>query len=409
MTSKTDAPASLDAPPLTSENVSDEESDNNAEASPSAVVGQPQQPLSKNAQKRLAKEARRAEQKLVWRAREKEKRKQKKAEKRKLQAEASAAGEDADDGQPPAKRARVEHPKRIPFNARVVIDLAFDDKMTVKEVNSLCSQLNHTHSANKKTARPIADLLMTGLSGRTKERLDGMNDKAYLRWKGVDWWEEGYERLWEGVPRNDAGEPGGANGSAAGDTDQDVKEQVAPAGPSEPPEKGRQPKEHTAAKESVIYLTADSEYEVSELKEGETYIIGGIVDRNRYKNLCQTKAAAQGVRTGRLPIGTYLANMPTRKVLTVNQVFEILVKWTEERDWEKALTHVMPKRKFKDPNANNTQGKKIEDELDNDDEGDNDEDGEGELEEEESDLQRADGAVTPQDTQVFEDEVPKRE
>lgn len=132
MTSKTDAPASLDAPPLTSENLSDEESDNNAEASPSAVVGQPQQPLSKNAQKRLAKEARRAEQKLVWRAREKEKRKQKKAEKRKLQAEASAAGEDADDGQPPAKRARVEHPKRIPFNARVVIDLAFDDKMTVK-------------------------------------------------------------------------------------------------------------------------------------------------------------------------------------------------------------------------------------------------------------------------------------
>lgn len=26
-----------------------------------------------------------------------------------------------------------------------------------------------------------------------------------------------------------------------------------------------------------------------------------------------------------------------------------------------------------------------------------------------SDLQRADGAVTPQETQVFEDEVPKRE
>jgi tRNA (guanine9-N1)-methyltransferase len=38
--------------------------------------------------------------------------------------------------------------------------------------------------------------------------------------------------------------------------------------------------------------------------------------------------------------------MPTRKVLTVNQVFEIMIKWVETRDWEKALYDVMPKRKF---------------------------------------------------------------
>ena len=30
----------------------------------------------------------------------------------------------------------------------------------------------------------------------------------------------------------------------------------------------------------------------------------------------------------------------------MNQVFEILVKWVETRDWEEALYSVMPKRKL---------------------------------------------------------------
>ena len=38
--------------------------------------------------------------------------------------------------------------------------------------------------------------------------------------------------------------------------------------------------------------------------------------------------------------------MTSRKVLTVNQVFEILVQWVEKRDWSDALYAVMPKRKF---------------------------------------------------------------
>lgn len=152
-----------------------------------------------------------------------------------------------------------------------------------KEVNSMCSQLNHTHSANKKTTRPIAHLLVTGLNGRTKERLDSMNDKAYLRWKGVDWWEEGYERLWEGIPRGDASESVDSSIPAPGDTAQTAGDHEFSTGSLKLPEKGSESKEHTAAKDSVIYLTADSENEIAELREGETYIIGGIVDRNRYK------------------------------------------------------------------------------------------------------------------------------
>lgn len=53
-----------------------------------------------------------------------------------------------------------------------------------------------------------------------------------------------------------------------------------------------------------------------------------------------------GIRTARLPIGRYVASLPTRKVLTVNQVFEIMLKWVETKSWEDAFYEIIPKRKF---------------------------------------------------------------
>lgn len=49
-----------------------------------------------------------------------------------------------------------------------------------------------------------------------------------------------------------------------------------------------------------------------------------------------------------MPIGQYIS-LSTRKVLTVNQAFEILVHWVESKDWEKAFYAVIPKRKFNQP------------------------------------------------------------
>jgi Trm5-related predicted tRNA methylase len=43
-----------------------------------------------------------------------------------------------------------------------------------------------------------------------------------------------------------------------------------------------------ASRDCVIYLTADSTEVLEELKEGETYIIGGICDHNRYK-VCKSQ------------------------------------------------------------------------------------------------------------------------
>lgn len=85
------------------------------------------QPLSKNAQKRLAKAARLAELKKERRAYEKEKKK----EKKRALAAKRAAGEleDSEGEDAPRKKAKTEG-KRTPFDARIVVDLGFDDLMS---------------------------------------------------------------------------------------------------------------------------------------------------------------------------------------------------------------------------------------------------------------------------------------
>ena len=92
---------------------------------PTTTETAPQQPLSKNAQKRIARAARIAEQKKERRAYEKEKKKEKKRE----LAAKRAAGELDEEQEGPRKKARLEGP-RTPFGARIVVDLGFDDMMT---------------------------------------------------------------------------------------------------------------------------------------------------------------------------------------------------------------------------------------------------------------------------------------
>ena len=86
------------------------------------------------------------------------------------------------------------------------------------------------------------------------------------------------------------------------------------------------------------------------------------------------KSEQSGIRSARLPIGTYLAELKTRKVLTVNQTFEILLKWVETRDWKKALEEVVPKRKFNEHGKSRRGNKAQSDEQAEDADG-----GEGEV------------------------------
>lgn len=85
-------------------------------------------PMSKNARKRAAK----AEYYASIKGERREARNQAKKEKRKERQLKRAAGEmDEVDEEREKKKARMTAPK-TPFNARVVVDLAFDEKMTEK-------------------------------------------------------------------------------------------------------------------------------------------------------------------------------------------------------------------------------------------------------------------------------------
>jgi tRNA (guanine9-N1)-methyltransferase len=101
-----------------------------------------------------------------------------------------------------------------------------------------------------------------------------------------------------------------------------------------------------ADRAQLVYLTAEADAVLDRPDPAKTYVIGGFVDRNRHKGLTRDKAARLGLATARLPIG---ADMPivlgdASKVLTINHVFELLVRVQASGDWADAAA-CLPGRK----------------------------------------------------------------
>jgi tRNA (guanine9-N1)-methyltransferase len=120
---------------------------------------------------------------------------------------------------------------------------------------------------------------------------------------------------------------------------------TVPTPASEPGSSERSKVETTTAHEpSIVYLTSDSPHTLDRLSPYTSYIIGGIVDKNRHKNLCYKRACERGIPTAKLPIGEYMT-MQSRSVLATNHVVEIMLKWLDTGDWGEAFLSVIPKRK----------------------------------------------------------------
>ena len=103
-----------------------------------------------------------------------------------------------------------------------------------------------------------------------------------------------------------------------------------------------------------VYLTGDSPHTLTTLNDNTTYIIGGIVDRNRLKLAAlhraehiNTQLPQLNVTTARLPLEEYLDFKGSTRILTCNHVFEILLHYRENgyTDWRKAIMAVLPCRK----------------------------------------------------------------
>jgi tRNA (guanine9-N1)-methyltransferase len=97
-------------------------------------------------------------------------------------------------------------------------------------------------------------------------------------------------------------------------------------------------------KENLVYLTSESSNVLEDFDDKKVYLIGGFVDHNHHKSYCYDLAVQHGISHAQLPISKYM-HMKTRQVLTVNQVFEIISRYMECKDWKQSFIATLPKRK----------------------------------------------------------------
>ncbi|XP_005091028.1 tRNA methyltransferase 10 homolog A [Aplysia californica] len=247
-----------------------------------------------------------------WLAVKQERRQQEKQKRKQRLAERREKGEDIG---PNRKRLKTNTMKNSSCKIQVVLDLSLDEYMNDKDVTSLTCQLRHCYSANRRAQNPL-QMHFCGSSGKTMKRLDEIGD-----YKGWDVYVD------------------------------------------------TRPYDEAFSKDSLVYLTSESPNILSDLSEDKVYVIGGLVDHNKHKGLCHQLAEDKGIAHAQLPIGDYF-EMTTRKVLAVNHVFSMLLRFTELHDWKKAFLSEMPQRKqasLKEKNADTAEEEK-EGELEEEDE-----------------------------------------
>jgi len=188
------------------------------------------------------------------------------------------------------KELREQFKKSMEDATPIIIDCSFQDLLTQKELNSLCGQIGYCHSANKKL--PIhCKMTITSYRDRVKGKLDKM---GLLNW-GIITHEKHYLDYYP--------------------------------------------------HDKLVYLSGDAEEDIEEVDKNKIYIVGGLVDHNRIVKGTYDQAKKEGIAVKRLPISKYLT-LQSSCILTVNHVFEILVRVLNNESWKDAFENTIPKRKI---------------------------------------------------------------
>lgn len=201
---------------------------------------------------------------------------------------------------------------------RIVIDMDFEDYMTDSEICKAVQQVSRIYSINRHSENPF-QLFISSLKGKIKDKCATKN-VGYQNWD-VNMSELDYVTLFQ---------------------DQSDK-QISDTS--------------SISNGNFIYLSGDANETLADtdtlLKdESKIFVIGGLVDHNRHKNLCHKRALERGISTARLPIDEHLT-LNQRRILSTVTVFEILLHLLGSRkQWPEALLAAIPKRKIASDRGN---------------------------------------------------------
>ncbi|XP_068629626.1 tRNA methyltransferase 10 homolog A [Battus philenor] len=225
--------------------------------------------------------------KVRWENNKYAKRAKEKARAKERRRNARAANIDLGPSRKSLKKMILEKPKK---NTGIIIDLSFDNLMIEKDRYKVIKQILRCYSMNRRSITPL-QFHVTSFGDKSKSDMSRHN--GYENWD-IEYHEEPYLEVFP--------------------------------------------------KHKLVYLSSESNNTIEHFEEDTYYIIGGLVDHNQHKGLCHNIAVEQGIRHCQLPLNKYV-NMKTRKVLTIDHVFEIVLRVCEGMPWQDAILNVLPSRK----------------------------------------------------------------